>query len=311
MIVKPAELTPLSAIAAGALAVEAGVPAGVLAVVPTSDPAAFSRTAFGDARVRKVSFTGSTEVGKILMQAAAGHVTRLSLELGGHAPLLVFADADLDLAVSQCVASKFRNGGQTCVCANRILVERSVLGAFTERLVAAVRGLKVGDGFEDGVSIGPLIEDSAAAKALAHVADAVAGGAKVLCGGGLVELPGRPSRFVAPTVLADVRPDMLCCREETFGPVAPILAFDSEAEAISLANGTPYGLAAYAFTRDGSRIMRLAESLDFGIVGVNDGLPATAQAPFGGVKESGFGREGGSEGLREYLSERFVSWRLA
>jgi succinate-semialdehyde dehydrogenase/glutarate-semialdehyde dehydrogenase len=245
------------------------------------------------------------------MQAAAGHVTRLSLELGGHAPLLVFADADLDLAVSQCVASKFRNGGQTCVCANRILVERSVLNAFTERLVAAVRGLKVGDGLDEGVAIGPLIEDSAAAKALAHVADAVAGGAKVLCGGGLVELPGRPPRFVAPTVLAGVRPGMLCCREETFGPVAPVLAFDSEAEAIALANDTPYGLAAYAFTRDGGRIMRLAEALDYGIVGVNDGLPATAQAPFGGVKESGFGREGGSEGLREYLVERFVSWRVA
>ena len=311
MVVKPAELTPLSAIAAGELAVEAGVPAGVLAVVPTSDPVAFSRVIFGDARVRKVSFTGSTEVGKILMQAAAGHVTRLSLELGGHAPLLVFADADLDLAVSQCVASKFRNGGQTCVCANRILVERSVLNAFTERLVAAVRGLKVGDGLDEGVAIGPLIEDSAAAKALAHVADAVAGGAKVLCGGGLVELPGRPPRFVAPTVLAGVRPGMLCCREETFGPVAPVLAFDTEAEAIGIANDTPYGLAAYAFTRDGSRIMRLAEALDYGIVGVNDGLPATAQAPFGGVKESGFGREGGSEGLREYLVERFVSWRVA
>jgi len=309
MAVKPAEATPLSALAAGALAVEAGVPAGILSVLPTADPVPFGTAIFADARVRKVSFTGSTEVGKILIGLSARHVTRLSLELGGHAPFLVFADADLDRAVADCVASKFRNGGQTCVCANRILVERSVLAEFARRFAAAAAALPVGDGFAEGVRIGPLIDDAAVAKVLAQVADAVAGGAEVACGGGLVEVAGRTRRFVAPTVLVGVGPDRLCCREETFGPVAPILGFDSEAEAIALANDTPYGLAAYAFTRDAGRAFRLAEALDYGIVGINDGLPATAQAPFGGVKESGFGREGGREGVREYLVERFVSWR--
>ncbi len=308
-VVKPAEHTPLSALALAALAIEAGVPAGVFNVV-TGHPEPIAAEFFANPTVRKLSFTGSTDTGRILMRNAATNLTRLSLELGGHAPFIVFADADLDRAVEGAIASKFRNAGQTCVCANRFLVEESIREAFTARLVAAAASLVVGNGLTDGTQIGPLIEDAAVDKALAHIADARARGATVLCGGERAMVAGLANRFVQPTVLNHVTTDMLCCQEETFGPVAPILSFRGEAEAVALANATPFGLAAYFYTRDASRLMRMCEALDYGIIGANDALPATAQAPFGGVKHSGFGKEGGRAGIGEYLIDRYVSWRL-
>ena len=310
-VVKPAEQTPLSALALGELALEAGLPTGVLNVVTARDPAPVVDALFADPRVRKVSFTGSTEIGKLLMRKAAGNVTRLSLELGGHAPFLVFADADLDAAVAGAVAAKFRNMGQTCISANRFLVEEAVAGEFTERLRAAAGDLRVGYGLDEGAQQGPLVDDAAVAKVEAHVADALAKGARLLCGGRRISpRKGLADRFYAPTVLEGVTADMLVCREETFGPVAPVRTFHSEAEAVALANATPYGLAAYFFTRDAARLMRVAEALEYGIVGANDAAPSVAQAPFGGVKESGFGREGGRHGMDEYLEIRYVSWRL-
>jgi len=237
---------------------------------------------------------------------------RLSLELGGQAPFIVFADADLDRAVAGAVASKFRNTGQTCICANRFLIERPVHDAFVARLAAASRSLQVGPGDVDGVSIGPLIDDSAIEKVEAHVDDARSGGATVVVGGGRASVrdpAGRAlsKRFFEPTVLTGVKPGMRCTLEETFGPVAPVQMFETEDEAIELANGTPYGLAGYFYTRDIGRLWRLAERLDFGVIGVNDALPSTVQAPFGGVKQSGFGREGGHHGLREYIDLHYVS----
>jgi succinate-semialdehyde dehydrogenase/glutarate-semialdehyde dehydrogenase len=309
-VVKPAEQTPLSALAVAALAAEAGLPAGVLNVVPGLDAAAVSEAFFDDLRVRHVSFTGSTEVGRILLRRSAEQVVRVSLELGGHAPFIVFDDADLDAAVAGAMASKFRNAGQTCVCANRFLVQRGVHDAFVERLAAAVAALKVGDGRAAGTQIGPLIDDAGIRKAEAHVADALAHGARAVVGGERARVAGCADRFMQPTVLAGVTPAMRCFREETFGPVAPVCAFDSEADALRVANDTPYGLAAYVFTKDGARIVRMSEELQYGIVGVNDALPATAQAPFGGVKHSGLGREGGRHGIEEYLDLRYVSWRV-
>ena len=309
-VVKPAEQTPLSALAIAALAVEAGLPAGVLNVVPGLDAPAIAACFFDNLHVRHVSFTGSTEVGRILLRQSAENVVRVSLELGGHAPFIVFDDADLDAAVAGAMASKFRNAGQTCVCANRFLVQRGVHDAFVERLATAVAALKVGDGRAEGTQIGPMIDDAGIAKAEAHVADAVAHGARVLAGGGRARIAGKADRFMAPTVLAGVSPAMRCFREETFGPVAPVCAFDAEADALRMANDTPYGLAGYLYTRDGARIVRMAEELQYGIVGVNDALPATAQAPFGGVKHSGLGREGGHHGIEEYLDLRYVSWRV-
>ena len=309
-VVKPAEPTPLSALAIAALAAEAGLPEGVLNVVTGLDASAISDAFFDTLHVRHVSFTGSTEVGRILLRRSAEQVVRVSLELGGHAPFIVFDDADLDAAVAGAMASKFRNAGQTCVCANRFLVQRGVHDAFVERLTAAVAALKVGDGRAPGTQIGPLIDDAGIQKAEAHVADAVAHGARVMVGASRARVPGCADRFMQPTVLAGVTPGMRCFREETFGPVAPVCAFGTEAEALRLANDTPYGLAAYLFTADGSRIMRMTEELQYGIVGVNDALPATAQAPFGGVKHSGLGREGGHHGIEEYLDLRYVSWRI-
>jgi succinate-semialdehyde dehydrogenase/glutarate-semialdehyde dehydrogenase len=308
-IVKPSELTPLSALALAELALEAGVPNGVFQVI-TGEPAAIGAELLEHPAIRKLSFTGSTEVGQLLAKGSATNLTRLSLELGGHAPFIVFADADLDRAVEGAIASKFRNAGQTCVCANRIYVEGPIAEAFTARLAQAAAALVVGDGLADGTQIGPLIEDSAVDKALAHIDDARHRGARLLCGGGRARISGRADRFVQPTVLADADHAMLCAREETFGPVAPVFTFTSEAEVIERANGTPFGLAAYFYTRDASRLMRMAEALDFGIVGANDALPATAQAPFGGVKHSGYGKEGGRAGLEEYIVRRYVSWRL-
>jgi succinate-semialdehyde dehydrogenase/glutarate-semialdehyde dehydrogenase len=309
-VVKPAEQTPLSALAIAELAVEAGLPAGVLNVVPGMDAPAIAATFFDNLHVRHVSFTGSTEVGRILLRQSAENVVRVSLELGGHAPFIVFDDADLDAAVAGAMASKFRNAGQTCVCANRFLVQRGIHDAFVDRLSRAVAELKVGDGRAAGTQIGPLIDDAGLRKAEMHVADAISGGATVRVGGQRVDVPGAAPRFFAPTVLSGVTPSMLCFREETFGPVAPVCAFGDESDALRIANDTPYGLAGYVYTRDGARIVRMAEELQYGIVGINDALPATAQAPFGGVKHSGLGREGGHHGIEEYLDLRYVSWRV-
>ncbi len=307
IVVKPARQTPLSALALGALAQEAGLPRGVLNII-TGDSAMIADTILGDDRVRKVSFTGSTEVGKHLMVLAARHVTNISLELGGHAPFIVFDDADLEAAVAGVVASKFRNGGQTCICANRIYVQEGIRKEFVARLAAAVDGLRVGPGTEEGVDIGPLIDDRAVEKVEAHVADAISRGAGMVTGGRRLQLgAGLADRFYAPTVLDGVGPDMLVSREETFGPVAPVMGFTDEASVITAANATPYGLAAYFYTRDASRLIRVAEALDYGIVGANDALPSTPQAPFGGMKESGLGREGGKWGVDEFLETKYVS----
>ncbi|MBI4819441.1 MAG: NAD-dependent succinate-semialdehyde dehydrogenase [Deltaproteobacteria bacterium] len=307
IVIKPAEQTPLSALALGALAVEAGVPPGVISVV-TGDPVAISDQWLSDPRVRKLSFTGSTEVGRILMSKATRNLTRLSLELGGHAPFLVFQDADLDAAVEGAVLSKLRNAGQTCVSANRFFVEASVHDEFVARLSRAFERLPVGRGLSESVRIGPLVDDAAIAKVEAHVEEAVGAGAKVASGGRRVRpAEGLTQRFYQPTVLTGVTPGMKVSTEETFGPVAPVTKFTTEDEAISLANDSPFGLAAYLFTRDVSRLFRVAERLDYGIVGANDGAPSTAQAPFGGVKHSGFGREGGHWVMEEYVNVKYVS----
>ena len=308
MIVKPASKTPLTALAIGELALEAGVPSGVVNVVP-GKAAAIAEALLGDARVRALSFTGSTEVGKRLMVLAAEHVTRLGLELGGHAPVLVFDDADIDLAVAGAVASKYRNAGQTCICANRIYVQAGIHDRFVAALAAATEAMSVGDGFMPDVQIGPLVDDRAVAKVEDHIADALAGGASIVTGGKRVPPPdGHADRFFAPTVVTGVQPGMAIMMEETFGPVAPVIRFENEADAVAMANDTQYGLAAYLYTRDASRLMRVAEALEYGIVGANDGAPSTPQAPFGGVKESGLGREGGKWGLEEYLETKYVSW---
>ncbi len=309
-VVKPAEQTPLSALALGDLAMQAGFPPGVINVI-TGDPHAIGREIFGNTAVRKVSFTGSTEVGRILMRQAADHVVRLSLELGGHAPFIVFEDADIDAAVAGAMASKFRNSGQTCVCANRFFVHESAYEKFAAGLARAMASLRVGCGFDENVQIGPLIDDDAVAKVTSHVSDALAHGATVRTGGDLAAAgPGYAKRFFAPTLIDGLTADMRICREETFGPVAPLRAFTGEEEAIALANDSPYGLAAYFYTRDASRLMRVAEALEYGIVGANDGMPSTAQAPFGGVKQSGFGREGGRHVMHEYSNVKYVSWGL-
>lgn len=310
MVVKPASKTPLSALAIGELAMEAGLPAGVVNVVPgRADEIAEALLA--DARVRALSFTGSTQVGKRLMVLAAQHVTKLGLELGGHAPVLVFDDADIDLAVAGALASKYRNAGQTCICANRVYVQGGIHDRFVAALAAASQALSVGDGFTPGTQIGPLVDDRAVAKVEEHVADAVAGGATIVTGGRRLPAPdGHADRFFAPTIMTGVRPGMAIMLEETFGPVAPVVRFEDEADAIAMANDTPYGLAAYLYTRDASRLIRVAEALEYGIIGANDGLPSTPQAPFGGVKESGLGREGGRWGLDEYLETKFVSWGI-
>jgi succinate-semialdehyde dehydrogenase/glutarate-semialdehyde dehydrogenase len=310
MVLKPASKTPLTALAIGELAVEAGAPAGVVNVLP-GRAAPIAEALFADARVRAVSFTGSTEVGKRLMVLAAEHVTKLGLELGGHAPVLVFDDADLDLALAGAMAAKYRNAGQTCICANRVYAQAGIHDRFVAALTAASEAMPVGDGFAPDVQIGPLVDDRAVAKVEEHIADALAGGAAVVTGGKRITPPeGHADRFFAPTVLTGVQSGMRIMIEETFGPVAPVLRFEDEAEAVAMANDTPYGLAAYVYTRDASRLIRVVEALDYGIVGANDGAVSTPQAPFGGTKESGLGREGGKWGLDEYLETKYVSWGI-
>jgi succinate-semialdehyde dehydrogenase / glutarate-semialdehyde dehydrogenase len=308
MIVKPASATPLTALEVVRCMEEAGVPAGVVNVITSRRTADVANALFTDPRVKKISFTGSTEVGKELIRASAEQVKRLSLELGGHAPFVIFEDADLEAAVTDTMASKYRNAGQTCVCANRIYVQRSIHAEFVKELARQAGELKVGAGREDGVTIGPLIDARGVAKADEHVKDAVAKGADVLVGGRpLTEGAYANGSFYAPTVLDNVTEDMLIYREETFGPVAGVTVFDTEEDAIRMANDTVYGLAAYFHTRDYARLLRVAEKLDYGIVGANDGIISSAAAPFGGVKESGYGREGGPQGIDEYLDVKYVS----
>ncbi len=303
MVLKPATATPLSALALAELAGRAGLPAGVFSVVPGSasvvgDELATNRT------VRKLTFTGSTEVGKELMAKCAGTIKKVSLELGGNAPLIVFDDADVETAVAGAIASKFRNAGQTCVCANRILVQDGIHDLFVERFSAAVAALRVGSGFEDGVELGPLIDDAAVEKVEEHVADALDHGATVATGGGRHALGGT---YFEPTVLEGVTSEMRVAREETFGPLAPIFRFSTEEEAIRMANATEFGLAAYFFARDNARIWRVGEALEFGIVGINTGAFSYEGAPFGGVKESGIGREGSHHGIDEFLEIKYLA----
>lgn len=302
MVVKPATQTPFSALAFAVLAERAGVPKGLLSVL-TGSASQIGGEMTRSPIVRKLTFTGSTEVGRTLMKQSADTIKKLSLELGGNAPFIVFDDADVDAAVEGAMVSKYRNTGQTCVCANRLYVQRGVLEAFTQKLVAKVNALKVGSGTEAGVNQGPLIDAKAVEKIEEHVADAVAKGGTVLAGGKRHALGGL---FYEPTVIAGATPDMLFAREETFGPLAPIFAFDTEAEAVAAANDTEFGLAAYFYSRDIGRIMRVAEALESGIVGVNTGLVSTAEAPFGGVKQSGLGREGSKYGLDDFLEVKYV-----
>jgi len=300
VVLKPSELTPYSALALAVLAEEAGLPAGVFNVV-TGDAAAIGDVLTQDPRVRKFTFTGSTPVGKLLAAKCAGTVKRVSLELGGNAPFIVFDDADLEAAVAGAVASKFRNTGQTCVCANRIYVQAGIYDAFAAALAAKVEAFAVGDGLAGETQQGPLIDDRARNKVEAHVRDALERGAHTLTGGRALE---RAGAFYAPTVLTDVAPDALLCREETFGPVAGLVRFDSEDEVVRLANDTTAGLAAYLFTRDSARSWRVGAALQYGMVGVNTGLVSTEMAPFGGVKESGLGREGSLYGIRDYIDTK-------
>ncbi len=302
VVLKPSEETPLSALALAALAQEAGIPAGVLNVVTTTRSKDVGLLLCTDPRVRKVTFTGSTAVGKQIMAMAAGTVKRVSLELGGNAPFIVFDDADLEAAVEGAIASKFRNAGQTCVCANRILVQRGIADRFITALTERAGALRMGHGLEEGVQLGPLINDRAVSKVERLVRDAVEQGAHLLTGG-----KASNGRFFPATVLTGVTPEMACFREEVFGPVVPVTVFDTEAEAIALANDTPYGLAAYFFTQDLARSWRVGEALDFGMVGLNTGLISTAAAPFGGVKESGIGREGSRHALEEFTGLKYLA----
>jgi succinate-semialdehyde dehydrogenase/glutarate-semialdehyde dehydrogenase len=303
VVIKPAELTPLTALAAAELAIRAGIPAGVVNILTadSDNSIAIGKVFCSSDIVRHISFTGSTEVGRILMAQSAPSIKKLALELGGNAPFIVFDDADIDSAVEGAMASKYRNAGQTCVCANRIYVQDAVYDEFVQKLSAKVKTLKVGNGFEDGVAQGPLIEDAAVEKVARHVQDAIAKGGKVMAGGHKLD-----GQFFEPTVIADARDDMLCAREETFGPFAPVFRFHKEQEAVDAANNTEFGLASYFYTRDIGRIYRVSEALEYGMVGINVGVIATEHVPFGGVKQSGLGREGSSHGMDEYLEMKYL-----
>jgi len=302
VVVKPATQTPFTALALARLAELAGFPAGVFNVL-TGDTRAIGGELTANPIVRKLSFTGSTEVGRVLMEQCAPTIKKMSLELGGNAPFLVFEDADLDAAVEGAMASKYRNTGQTCVCANRLLVHDAVYDAFADKLAARVQALQVGSGLEDGVTQGPLIDESAVEKVEAHIADALEKGARVLTGG---QRHARGGTYFQPTVLANVSTDMRVAREETFGPVAPLFRFKDEAEAIRMANDTEFGLAAYFYARDVGRIMRVSEALEYGMVGINTGVMSNEVAPFGGIKQSGLGREGSRYGIDEYLEMKYL-----
>lgn len=301
VIVKPASQTPLTALLLAKYAHEAGIPKGVIQVV-TGKSSLIGETLMKSNKVKKLTFTGSTEVGKTLMKMASDTVKKLSLELGGHAPFIVFEDADLEKAAKGLIQSKYRNAGQTCICANRIYVHEEVADSFTSIFVEEVSKLKVGNGLERGIDIGPLIDRDALEKVQEHIEDAKRKGAKVSFGGEVME-----KTFMEPTVVTNVKDDMICMQEETFGPLAPISTFKEEAEVLERANNSPYGLAAYLYTENLGRMYRVTEALEYGIIGVNDGAPSTAQAPFGGLKESGIGREGGHHGLEEYLEVKYVS----
>lgn len=303
IVIKPAAETPLCALALAALAEEAGIPAGIINIITSHQAAAVGDELCQNPVVRKLSFTGSTRIGKLLMRQCADTMKRVSLELGGNAPFIVFDDADLDAAVAGALASKYRNAGQTCVCANRILVQSSVYDAFAEKLTAAVKAFKVGDGMSEGTQIGPLINPAAASKVAELVNQARDAGARVLLGG---EAHPAGPLFYQPTILGEVKGDNPILQEEIFGPVAPLVRFDSEEQAIALANDTPYGLAAYFYGRDIARVWRVAERLEYGMVGINEGIISTELAPFGGIKESGLGREGAAEGLEEYLETKYL-----
>lgn len=301
VIVKPASQTPLTALLLAKYAHEVGIPKGVIQVV-TGKSGLIGETLMKSNKVKKLTFTGSTEVGKTLMKMASDTVKKLSLELGGHAPFIVFEDADLEKAVKGLIQSKYRNAGQTCICANRIYVHEKVAESFTSLFIEEVAKLKVGNGLERGIDIGPLIDRDALEKVQEHIEDAKRKGAKVSFGGDVLE-----KTFMEPTVLSNVKDDMICMQEETFGPLAPISTFKEEEEVLERANNSPYGLAAYVYTENLGRMYRVTEGLEYGIIGVNDGAPSTAQAPFGGLKESGIGREGGHHGLEEYLEVKYVS----
>ncbi|WP_079508777.1 NAD-dependent succinate-semialdehyde dehydrogenase [Mesobacillus jeotgali] len=304
VVVKPAEQSPLTAFKLAELAEKAGFPKGVINIV-TGNAQDIGKVWLEDTRVRKLTFTGSTEVGKLLMRGSADTVKKVSLELGGHAPVIVMDDANLEKAVDGVISAKFRNAGQTCVCSNRIYVHESIADAFTSKFIEKVEQLRVGNGLEGSVDIGPLIDDAAVEKVQRHIQDAIEKGARVATGGELVK-----DQFFAPTVITNVNDDMLCMSEETFGPVAPITTFKTEEEAIERANDSIFGLAAYVFTENISRGIRITEALEYGIIGLNDGLPSTPQVPFGGFKQSGLGREGGHYGIEEFLEVKYISLGL-
>ena len=307
VIIKPAELTPLTALAAAELAMRAGIPPGVLNMITadSDNSIAVGKVLCASDVVRHISFTGSTEVGRILMAQSAPTVKKMSLELGGNAPFIVFEDADIDSAVEGAFASKYRNAGQTCVCTNRFYVQEGVYEEFVKKFAAKVQTAKVGNGFEDGVNQGPLIEEAALVKVQRHVDDAVTKGGRVLVGGKRLSSMGS-GQFFEPTVVADATPDMFCAKEETFGPFAPIFKFKTEQEAIDAANDTEFGLASYFYSRDVGRIFRVSEALEYGMVGINVGILATEHVPFGGVKQSGLGREGSHHGMDDYVEIKYL-----
>lgn len=307
MVIKPSEETPYTALKLAELAEQAGIPAGVINVV-VGEASEIAEVWQQDSRVRKLSFTGSTAVGKKLMAGASGHVKKLSLELGGHAPFIVTSKADLDKAAEGVILSKFRNAGQTCVCTNRIYAEHSIASVFADKVAERAKKLRVGNGMEEGTDIGPLINTKAAEKVRRHIKDAVEKGGVILSGN--EDLAEGHGQYVPPTIIMNATDDMLCMNEETFGPVAPVASFSTIEEAIERANNSPYGLAAYVYTEHLGEAVRIAEALEYGIVGINDPLPSTAQAPFGGFKESGLGREGGHYGIEEFLETKYISLGL-